>query len=90
MPLHRATPEVISEALGHSSLAFTMDVYINIVEGMQIDLLALLDEVLPIGINGTKNNSYIAKLLLNPSELAPLQGNLTSCPCSSDNRAAVS
>jgi len=54
MLLRGAKPKVISEALGHSSVAFTMDVYSHIIEGMQSDAMALLDEVLPAGINGTK------------------------------------
>ena len=32
-----------------------MDVYSHIIEGMQSDAMALLDEVLPAGVNGTKN-----------------------------------
>lgn len=44
-----AKPKVISEALGHSSVAFTMDTYSHIIEGMQSDAMALLDEVLPSG-----------------------------------------
>jgi len=47
-----AKPKVISEALGHSSVAFTMDAYSHIIEGMQSDAMALLDEVLPDGKNG--------------------------------------
>ena len=43
---------------GHSSVAFTMDVYSHIIEGMQEDAIALLDEVLPAGVN--KNS--VAKL----------------------------
>ena len=46
-----AKPKVISEALGHSSVAFTMDVYSHIIEGMQEDAMALLDEVLPAGVS---------------------------------------
>jgi integrase len=42
-------PKVISEALGHSSVAFTMDVYSHIIDGMQGDAMVLLDEVLPVG-----------------------------------------
>ncbi|MFC1872072.1 tyrosine-type recombinase/integrase [Chloroflexota bacterium] len=53
MLLRGAKPKVISEALGHSSVAFTMDVYSHILEGMQAEAMALLDEVLPEG----KNNS---------------------------------
>lgn len=55
MLLRGAKPKVISEALGHSSVAFTMDVYSHIIEGMQSDAMALLDEVLPHGKNGIKN-----------------------------------
>ena len=52
MLLRGAKPKVISEALGHSSVAFTMDVYSHIIEGMRSDDTALLDEVLPVGKNG--------------------------------------
>jgi len=52
MLLRGAKPKVISEALGHSSVAFTMDVYSHIIEGMQQEAMALLDEVLPPGKNG--------------------------------------
>ncbi len=52
MLLRGAKPKVISEALGHSSVAFTMDCYSHIIEGMQEDAMALLDEVLPAGVNG--------------------------------------
>ncbi len=55
MLLRGAKPKVISEALGHSSVAFTMDTYSHIIEGMQEDAMALLDEVLPAGVNGVKN-----------------------------------
>jgi integrase len=49
MLLRGAKPKVISEALGHASVAFTMDTYSHIIEGMQEDAMALLDEVLPVG-----------------------------------------
>ncbi|MBA7581230.1 putative prophage phiRv2 integrase [subsurface metagenome] len=55
MLLRGAKPKVISEALGHASVAFTMDTYSHIIEGMQEDAMALLDEVLPAGINGVKS-----------------------------------
>jgi integrase len=51
MFLRGAKPKVISEALGHSSVAFTMDTYSHIIEGMQEEAMALLDEVLPAGVN---------------------------------------
>jgi hypothetical protein len=40
-------PKVISKALGHASVAFTMGTYSHIIEGMQEDAMVLLDEVLP-------------------------------------------
>jgi integrase len=52
MLLWGAKPKVISEALGHSSVAFTMDVYSHIIEGMQQDAMMLLDVVLPEAKNG--------------------------------------
>ena len=51
MFLRGAKPKVISEALGHASVAFTMDTYSHIIEGMQEDAMALLDEVLPAGVS---------------------------------------
>lgn len=51
MLLRGAKPKVISEALGHASVAFTMDTYSHIIEGMQSDAMALLDEILPVGKN---------------------------------------
>jgi integrase len=52
-----AKPKVISEALGHASVAFTMDTYSHIIEGMQSEAVALLDEVLPPAINDTRKNN---------------------------------
>ena len=57
MLLRGAKPKVISEALGHASVAFTMDTYSHIIEGMQEDAMALLDEVLPAGINKVENSN---------------------------------
>ncbi len=48
MLMRGAKPKVISEALGHSSVAFTMDVYSHILQGMQSEAMILLDEVLPM------------------------------------------
>ena len=63
MLLRGAKPQVISEALGHSSAAFTMDTYSPIIEGMQSDTVTLLDEVLPPGKNRVKSkiNANFAK-----------------------------
>ncbi len=51
--LRGAKPKVISEALEHASVAFTMDTYSHIISGMQEDMMALLDEVLPSGVPRT-------------------------------------
>ena len=45
----------ISEALGHSSVGFTLDVYSHIIEGKQSDAMALLDEVFPAGVSQNSN-----------------------------------
>ena len=59
MLLRGAKPKVISEALGHSSVAFTMDVHSHIIEGMQSD------EVLPPGKNDVspKNNAILTPII---------------------------
>jgi len=53
--LSGAKPKVISEALGHASVAFTMDTYSHIISSMQEDMMALLDEVLPSGKSRVNN-----------------------------------
>ncbi len=60
--LRGAKPKVISEALGHSSVAFTMDVYSHIIEGMQSEMMALLDEVLPSAVTNVKRTSTGIKI----------------------------
>jgi integrase len=59
--LRGAKPKVISEALGHSSVAFTMDSYSHIISGMQEDMMALLDDVLPSGVraSGERQNREV-------------------------------
>jgi hypothetical protein len=39
-------PKIVSEALGHSSVAFTLDVYSHLVPGLQETAGKRLDEVL--------------------------------------------
>ena len=56
MLLRGAKSKVISEALRYSSVAFTMDVYSHIIDEMQSDAMALLDEVLPPGKNATRHS----------------------------------
>jgi integrase len=49
MLLRGAKPKVISEALGHASVAFPVDTYSHIIDGTQRDTMTLLDEILPVG-----------------------------------------
>jgi len=46
-----AKPKVISEVIGSSSVAFTMNIYSHIIDGVREDAMALLDEVLPVGVS---------------------------------------
>jgi len=50
MLMKGAPAKVISECLGHASVAFTMDVYSHLLQGMQRDAMNLLDEALPDGV----------------------------------------
>lgn len=70
MLLRGAKPKVISEALGHASVAFTMDIYSHIIEGMQSEAMALLDEVLPAGVNvaGKNNVNLTSKVNIKLTE----------------------
>jgi integrase len=58
MFLMGAPAKVISEALGHASVAFTMDTYSHIIEGMQSEAMILLDGILPEG----KTNGFNGRL----------------------------
>jgi len=60
MLLRSVPAKIISEALGHASVAFTMDTYSHIMQGMQSDAMALLDEVLPDGRNGKATKIFYA------------------------------
>ena len=51
MLMRGVKPKVISEGLGHAGVAFTLDVYSHIIEGMQSEAMALLYEVLSAGKN---------------------------------------
>jgi len=57
MLLNGVAPKVISETLGHASVAFTMDTYSHILPGMQENAMRLLDQILPPGVAKT-NSSY--------------------------------
>ena len=55
MLLRKASHKIVSEMLGHASASFTMDTYQHIINGMQKDAVALLDEVLPVGVSAGSN-----------------------------------
>jgi integrase len=55
-------PKIISEALGHASVAFTMDTYSHIIEGMQEDAMSRLNDVLPAGVSENGNVAEMSRL----------------------------
>jgi site-specific recombinase XerD len=67
MLLRGVSPKVISEALGHASVGFTLDVYSHIIGHMQADAMAFLEEVLPSCKNGMsqKNNANLTLTFCN-------------------------
>jgi integrase len=81
-----ANPKVIQEALGHSSVALTLDVYSHIIEGMQSEAMSLLDEIMPLGVSQKIN----AKLTPTHDIMTSRNYNLALCQRSSVGRAAVS
>jgi integrase len=40
------SPKVVSELLGHSNIAITMDIYSHVIPGLQEDAVQLLDRLL--------------------------------------------
>ena len=48
-------PKIVSEALGHSNVAFTLDVYSHLVSGLQEAAGKRLDEVLEPELNEARN-----------------------------------
>jgi len=51
MLMRGAPAKVIIEALGHASVAFTLQTYAHVLSGMLGKATALLDGVLPPGVN---------------------------------------
>ena len=62
MSLRRAILKVISEATGHSSVAFTMATYSHIIEAMQEDAMALLKKV-SLTVVSRKNNAILTPII---------------------------
>lgn len=51
LALSRGAPaKVVSEALGHASVAFTLQTYAHVLSGMQEKAMELLNEILPEGV----------------------------------------
>lgn len=48
-------PKIVSEALGHSSVAFTLDVYSHVIPGLQEAAAKRLDKVFELGLTEMKN-----------------------------------
>ena len=48
-------PKIVSEMLGHSSVAFTLDVYSHVVGGWQKAAMKRLDEVLKPEVTENQN-----------------------------------
>ena len=68
MILKGAKPKVISEAVGHASVAFTLNIYSHIIQGIQSEAMALLDEILPSGVNGRNNDKLTTKADIKASK----------------------
>jgi integrase len=58
MLLRGVLAKAISEALGYTSAAFTMDTYSHIMAGMQSDAIVSLGQVLPAGRNEALSGIY--------------------------------
>ena len=43
-------PKIVSEALGHSSISITLDIYSHVTPGLQEAAAQQLDSVLPVGV----------------------------------------
>ncbi len=61
------SPKVISSALGHASVAFTMDTYSHILNGMQDQAMSLLNNVLPEGVSSRINASLTPTINITSS-----------------------
>jgi len=50
-------PKVVSEALGHSTVAITLDIYSHVTPGLQEAAAKQLDSVLPVGVVAQRHGS---------------------------------
>ena len=83
-------PKVVSERLGHSSVAFTLDTYSYVVPGLQEDAVERFDSLIQRGYNGAEKDvanlvnswerEHVAKMLPNGIENSPKKGGFESEP----------
>jgi integrase len=64
-------PKVVSEMLGHSSVAFTLDTYSHVIGGLQKSAMLKLDEMLHSKLAQTED---ISKILANEDEIDTASG----------------
>jgi len=64
-------PKIVSEMLGHSSVAFTLDVYSHVVGGWQKAAIKWLDEMLKPEVTENQN---VGKMSASTEDLASENG----------------
>jgi len=62
MLMKGAPAKVISEALGHASVAFTLQTYAHVLSGMQEKAMELLNDVMPEGVSKQTGTIMAPKL----------------------------
>jgi integrase len=66
-------PKIVSEMLGHSSVAFTLDTYSHVIGGLQQAAVKRLDEVLQPEL---KRNQDVGKMLATDPEIDTASGQI--------------
>ncbi len=66
MLMKGAPAKVISEALGHASVAFTLQTYAHVLSGMQEKAMELLNDVMPKGVSKYNGTLLAPKLDITP------------------------
>ncbi len=51
-------PKMVSEALGHSTVAITIDIYSHVTPGLQETAAKQLDSVLPAGVSSAARERH--------------------------------
>ena len=79
-------PKIVSEALGHSSVAFTLDVYSHLVPGLQEAAGKRLDEILEPRLTETRN---VGKMSAKSDSAGEKEAKTDSQRSDSNRRPAV-